>query len=309
MFMLKPTKIVLLLFILFSCTSSNAKAIKSKNQTLKTKSLSTLYPMSKPSELIADMETGVILHAVNEEELIYPASLAKLMTAYVVFEMLESKKLSVNDEIIVSKKASIQKPSKLGLRIGEKIKTKDAVYALVVKSANDAAIALAEKISGTEENFVKLMNKKASILGMKHTVFRRASGWHHPKQYSTAIDLAKLSIALKRDFPQYYSMFSISSFMFKNRIIKGHNIVTEKYKGATGLKTGFTGPSGFNLITTAARNGKSLIGIVTGSKTALGRNKKMVSLLDKHFNMKTNFALSPRKKKVSVLPNKIKKQQ
>jgi len=295
--------IFILLFIFLSITS-DVNAAKIRPKTVKSNQGITVSPLSKPTSLIADMSSGLILHANNEQELIYPASLAKLMTAYIVFEMLESGQLHINNEMLVSKRAENEKPSKLGLTAGERIKVRDAVNALVIRSANDVSIVFAEKISGSEEKFVKLMTQRARILGMKNTVFRRASGWHHPKQYSTAVDLAKLAIALKRDFPKYYPLFSKSSFVFKKRIVSGHNPVTEQYKGANGLKTGFTNPSGFNLITTATRGNRSLVGVVTGSKTADSRNKKMIKLLDKYFNLDSH-TLERKQKQVSVLPNKL----
>jgi D-alanyl-D-alanine carboxypeptidase (penicillin-binding protein 5/6) len=291
---------ILSILCLICFTASGASAAK-KSKSKTAKSHAIVSPISPPTSLVVDMNSGKVLHSVNATESIYPASLAKLMTIYLAFEALEAGKMSMGDYIPVSKRAEAELPCKLGLRSGETIKVKDAVDALVVKSANDAAVALGEKIAGTEDRFVKLMTKRAHSLGMNDTVFRRASGWHHPEQRTTAIDLAKLTMALKRDFPQYYPLFSQNSFEFRGKTIYGHNPVSRDYEGAEGMKTGFTNPSGFNLITTATRNGKSLLGVVTGSRTAASRNNKMVTLLDQHFGVRSKIAQKPTTKKPVVL--------
>ncbi len=294
---------ILCLICLITSEASAAKKTKRKSAVV-------VSPVSPPTSLVVDMNTGKVLHSSNATALIYPASLAKLGTIYMVFEALEAGKLSMDDYIPVSKRAEAELPGKLGLRAGERIKVSDALDGLIVKSANDAAVALGEKIAGTEDRFVKLMTQRAHSLGMTNTVFCRASGWHHPEQHTTAIDLAKLAMALKRDFPDYYHLFSKTSFEFRGKTINGHNPVTRDYEGAEGMKTGFTCPSGFNLITTASRGGKSLVAVVTGSKTAAGRNQKMVTLLDQHFDVK---ALAEGKKlakqSVQVAHNKATKKR
>lgn len=260
------------------------------------------------TSLIADGKTGEILHLHNGDVKIYPASLTKVMTLYMLFEALESGKFSLNDKLYVSQNATKTKPSKLHLKTGEQISVKDAILALIVKSANDVAVTVAENIAGSEQKFSKLMNARAKQLGMKNSFFTNASGWHHPNQVTTAIDLAKLSIAIKRDFPQYYNFFSKTNFKFKGKNINGHNRLTASYPGAEGLKTGFTNPAGCNLITVATRNGKTLIGVVTGSSRSIHRDKKMANLLDQHFGikkdpLKTKKAL---KNKVKIASNKTR---
>jgi len=187
----------------------------------------------------------------------------------------------------VSKRAEKMRPSKLGLIAGQKISVRDAIVALHVKSANDVAVALAEGISGSEESFVKIMNNKAKELGMTHTHFTNASGWHDAKQHSTAVDLAKLAIALDKHYPQHGNLFSKTSFTYKGNVIKGHNKVLAKYPGAKSGKTGFHCPAGFNLVINAERNGKNLVAVVTGGQSAQHRDKKMTALLDNHFGVKT----------------------
>lgn len=236
--------------------------------------------------LVVDGKTGKILQANNANTKIYPASLTKVMTLYLLFEAIDSGKIDMNHKFTVSKYASEARPLKLFLKPGEKIDTKTAIQAITIKSANDVSRAVAEGLAGSEANFAKIMTKRAKQLGMKNTNFTNASGWHDPKQVSTAIDLAKLSIAIARDFPQYFHYFKQTNFIHKGKTILGHNKVTENYPGATGLKTGYHIPAGCNLITTATRNGKSLVAVITGGRSAASRNQKMVALLDNHFGVK-----------------------
>lgn len=264
----------------------NQKKIVSNNkhkQTYKHKHKQTYKPVQ--TSLVVDGKTGKILHAQNENTKIYPASLTKVMTLYLLFEALDSGKLSLHDSLHVSKKASASLPCKLNLKAGEKITVKEAILGLIVKSANDAAVTVAENMAGSEQKFAKLMTLRAKTLGMKNTIFTNASGWHDPRQMTTAIDLAKLSIAIRRDFPQYYGFFAKTNFNFRGKQVNGHNSLTANYPGAEGLKTGFTNPAGRNLITTATRNGRTLVGIVTGSHSRTHRDTKMANLLDEHFGV------------------------
>lgn len=235
------------------------------------------------TSLVVDGRTGKILHARNAKAKIYPASLTKVMTLYLIFEALESGKLHLNQKLYVSKYATQAQPSKLYLRAKDKISVRDAILGLSVKSANDVARVVAENMAGSEQKFARLMTIRARQLGMHDTTFTNASGWHDKRQVTTAVDLAKLSIAIKRDFPQYYHFFAKTSFKFRGKTIKGHNKVTETYPGAEGLKTGFHTPAGCNLITSATRGNKNLVAVVTGSRSSSIRDKKMVLLLDKYF--------------------------
>jgi D-alanyl-D-alanine carboxypeptidase (penicillin-binding protein 5/6) len=239
------------------------------------------------TSLVMDMQSGKILHARNSKTKIFPASLTKLMTLYLTFEAIESGKYSMDKRLYVSHRAQNMKPSKLGLKEGESISVGEAILALIVKSANDAAVVLAENIANSETQFVHKMNARARQLGMNNTRFSNASGWHHPEQQTTALDMAKLTVAIKKHYAKFYPLFSKTSFSFKGNIIKSHNKVTKNYYGAEGMKTGFTSPAGYNLVTTASRNNKRLIAIVTGSKTAESRDSKMVKLLDIHFDIKS----------------------
>lgn len=243
----------------------------------------------KMASLLVDLDTGKILHANNHNVRIYPASLTKLMTIYIVFDNIKRNKLKFHNKFIVSENATKMPPSKLHLKEGDTISVHDAVVALIVKSANDVAVTVAENIAGSEERFAKIMNNKARSLRMNNTSFQNASGWHAKNQYTTAVDLMKLTRALQRDFPEYYPLFKKTDFVHNGTVIKGHNKVSQYYPGAEGLKTGYTAASGFNLITVAKNGDKRFAGIVIGHKKADSRDKKMVELLNQVF--KINFAL------------------
>lgn len=242
---------------------------------------------SKKASLVVDLNSGKILHAENAKEYRYPASLVKMMTLYVTFKELDKGKLSLKQKLTVSKKAASMPRLNLSLKPGSKITVQEAILGIIIHSANDASVVLAEAIAGNEANFSKLMNLQAKKLGMHHTNFMNASGLPNAKQKTTAIDLAKLAIALKKDFPQYFSWFSLNSFTVNGNRFNSHNRVVQNYQWANGLKTGYTCASGFNLATTASKDGKHLVGIVLGGETASNRDKKMVALLDQCFHKAT----------------------
>ncbi|MFV9875610.1 MAG: D-alanyl-D-alanine carboxypeptidase family protein [Rickettsiales endosymbiont of Dermacentor nuttalli] len=239
----------------------------------------------KSTSLVVNAEKGIVLYSCNADQLRHPASLTKMMTLYLTFEAIKAGKLRLNDKLGVSNYAASRPKSNLGLRAGEKILVQDAILAAIIKSANDAVVVLAEAISKDEKIFALKMTKRAQDLGMSKTIFRNSSGLHHPEQVSTAYDMAKLAIALYRDFPEHYHLFSRTSFLFKGKTYKGHNNVLNNYKGATGLKTGFINASGYNLVTSATRGSTKLVGVVMGEETARSRDIKMANLLDKHFNV------------------------
>lgn len=234
------------------------------------------------SSLVIDMNTGRVLHSRNSNTQIHPASLTKVMTLYILFNQIKNGNFSMNDKLYVSNEAANMKPSKLGLKAGEYITVRDAIMGLIVKSANDVAKTIAENVAGSEKDFVKIMNKQARTLKMYNTNFANASGWHHSQQKTTANDLAKLTIAIKEDFPEYYHLFSKKSFNFRGQSIMSTNYVTKNYDWCEGLKTGYTRPSGFNLITTASFKNKKVLGIITGAKTARGRDRDMVVMITKY---------------------------
>lgn len=294
------TKVILLVILTTSFSIFAAPAKKKKRY----------IPKPTQSSLVVDGKTGRVLHSHNANKKIYPASLTKVMTLYLIFESLDNGRLSLNKKLYVSKNATKALPSKLYLKTGERISVRDAILALTVKSANDVAKVVAENIAGSEKKFARLMTIRAKQLGMKNTNFTNASGWHDPKQVSTAVDLAKLSIAVKRDFPKYYHFFKRNSFVYKGKTIKGHNRVTENYPGAEGLKTGFHTPSGFNLITAATRGNKCLIGVITGGENSRTRDQKMISMLDTHFGLKKKHQKKKSNNKIKFAKkNKAKKRK
>jgi D-alanyl-D-alanine carboxypeptidase len=239
-------------------------------------------PYNPPSaELVMDYHTGEILYARNADAERHPASLTKVMTLYMVFEELKAGKITLDTRIRMSSRAASQAPSKLGLRAGEKIRVEDAIMALVTKSANDVACAVAEHLGGTEKNFSARMTQRARDLGMTRSRFENASGLPNKAQITTARDMAILAKRIQTDFPGYYHYFSAREFSWKGNRFKTHNHLLGKYTGTTGLKTGYTAASGFNLTATVQRDGKSIIGVVLGGNSVRARDKQMMAILDR----------------------------
>lgn len=238
---------------------------------------------SKYASLVIDAETGVVLHQENAGKRRYPASLVKMMTLYLTFQAIESGKLSMNSKLKVSSRAAGQPPSKLRLRRGSTISVKDAVLAVIIKSANDAAVVLAEGIAGSEWQFAIMMNRMAKRLGMKNTTFRNASGLHNRAQKTTAYDMARLAVALRRDHSSFYHLFDRTKFFYNGKVYKSHNRVAKTYRGADGLKTGYIRAAGYNLVTSARRSGRSVVAVVMGGRSGKRRDRHMVKLLDRSF--------------------------
>ena len=249
--------------------------------------MAVLFPVSSAqaryAAIVLDADTGRVLHASNPDTRNYPASLTKMMTLYLVFEALESGHLKLDSQLPVSRRAQGMSPSKLGLKTGEKISVEAVILSLVTKSANDAAVVVAEALGGTEIKFALLMTKKAKALGMRRTTFRNASGLPNRRQLSTARDMAKLAGQLIKDFPQYYSYFSRAQYSFRGKDFKNHNSLLKSFPGTDGIKTGYIRASGFNLAASAERDNRRLIGVVFGGKTARSRDKHMKSLLERGF--------------------------
>ncbi len=239
--------------------------------------------LAKVSTLVADTKSGLILSASNSKARQYPASLTKVMTLYLTFNALENGLLTMNDKLPISTHAARQPKSKLYLKSGETITVREAVMALIVKSANDAAVVLSEALAPSEEDFAIMMTNVAGQLGMVDTIFKNASGLHHPEQVTTAQDMAVLTIATINHFPQYYKLFSQGSFTYKGRTYKSHNNVTKYYPGAEGLKTGFIAAVGYNIISTAKRQDNRLVTVVIGQNTTAVRDRQAMRLLDKGF--------------------------
>lgn len=238
---------------------------------------------AKYASLIIDANTGEVLRSVNSDTRNYPASLTKMMTLYLVFEAIDEGRLHLNDKIVFSSRAARQPSSKMYIKAGQSISVKEAVLAIAIKSANDVATAVAEHMGGTESKFALLMTAKARALGMKNTTFRNASGLPHRAQLTTASDMAKIAIALYRDYPKYYGVFSQTKFVFDGTTHNTHNALLTTYEGTDGIKTGYIRASGFNLVTSVNRGGKRLVGVVLGGNSANERNKHMTSLLNEGF--------------------------
>ena len=238
---------------------------------------------AKYAAIVIEEDSGRVLFARNADKLRYPASLTKVMTLYLLFEDIEAGRMTMKSRISVSKVAAGRSPSKLYLKPGQSISAEQATYALVTKSANDVATAIAERLAGTERKFAKRMTRKAHALGMSRTTFRNASGLPHSKQRSTARDMARLAIAMRRDFPQYFKYFSTKSFNWKGRKFGNHNKLLSKFSGTDGIKTGYINASGFNLVATVKRNNVRLIGVVFGGKTSRSRDAHMMDILARQF--------------------------
>lgn len=237
----------------------------------------------KFSALVLDADTGTVLHAVNPDSRRYPASLTKMMTLYMVFDALERGRLRLSQRLRVSYHAYRRPPSKLGLRPGTSITVRNAILALVTKSANDVATVVAEALGGSESNFARMMTRTARRLGMNRTTFRNASGLPDPRQVTTARDMATLALALLRHFPDRYHYFSTRSFRYGRVRFRNHNRLLGRYRGVDGIKTGYIRASGYNLVASAKRNGRRVIAVVFGGRTAGERNRRMVRLLDRGF--------------------------
>lgn len=235
--------------------------------------------------IVVDANSGEVLYDKRADSVRYPASITKVMTMYLVFEALAEGRLKPTDRIVVSPRAAAQSPTKLGLRAGETITVDDAMRAVAVKSANDMAVALAEKLGGTESRFGELMTLRARELGMTNTRFTNASGLPDSRQVTTARDLAVLSRAVMRDYPQYYSYFSQKQFAYRGQTMRNHNKLLGQMPGVDGIKTGFTNAAGFNLAASAVRDGHRLIAVVLGGSSGASRDDNVEDLLMSGFNV------------------------
>lgn len=231
------------------------------------------------ASLVVDANTGRVLHAQAADEPRYPASLTKMMTLYIVFELLEQHRLEPHTRIRISETAANTPPSRLGLDAGSEITVGDAIRALITKSANDIAVALAEHIAGSEAKFARIMTQKARALGMSATVFKNPHGLPDPDQVTTARDMVTLALHLYDDFPRYYPLFSIRAFHYGGKSFRNHNTLLGSFEGVDGIKTGYTAASGFNIVTSVRRDGKHVVGVVFGGSSAASRNVLMRALL------------------------------
>ena len=240
-------------------------------------------PAPVGESIVLDADTGRVLSEANADAITYPASLTKMMTLYLTFEALNMGRLRLDQYLPVSIEAASKSPTKLGLRPGESVAVQDLILGIVTKSANDAAAVLSEGIASSEPAFADVMNRKAQQLGMRNTFYHNASGLPDPMQHTTARDTAQLALALYHDFPREYRYFATREFVFQGRLIVGHDHLLDWYPGADGIKTGYIRASGFNLATSAVRDGHRLIGVVLGGISGGSRDREMGALLDQGF--------------------------
>jgi len=264
--------------------ADSAEAAKRKPQPRRVvKMPSSPTDPAKDAALVIDGVTGKVLYARNETSERFPASLTKMMTLYLLFDALKAGKVTMQTPLPVSRHASIQKPTKLSLQPGQTISVDMAIRALVIRSANDVAVVIAEALGGTESHFARMMTEKARSLGMRSTNFHNASGLPDMLQITTATDMATLGRRLAYDHPQYYPYFALPGFTWKGTYYKTHDNLIDRYDGADGIKTGYTNASGFNLVSSVTRNGMHVVAVVMGGRTAVRRDLEMIRLLDQTF--------------------------
>lgn len=231
------------------------------------------------ASVAVDGRSGKILFSENENDIRFPASLTKMMTMYLLFDAIDAGKVAKTDLITLSANAASQPPSKSGLKAGQTIDVDTAIRALAVKSANDIAVAVAEHLGGTEAQFAQAMTMKARSLGMASTTFRNASGLHDPQQVTTAMDMARLGLSLRKNHAKHYAYFALREFNMNGRQVTGHNKVLDMVSGANGIKTGYTKASGFNLVSSVERNGGLVVAVIMGEDSAKARDARMAALL------------------------------
>lgn len=271
-----------------------------------------LLPAPPYASFVIEANSGQVIHKVDAEKKLYPASLTKAMTLFLVFEALRKGKLNLAQYVKVSAKAARQPALRLGLKRGQKIRVKDAVMGLICHSANDAAIVLAEAVAKTEKAFVCQMNAKARLLGMRRTKFRNPTGLFHACNVSTARDMATLGMALLRHFPREYRIFKAREFTYKGRVYPSTNKLLGKVPGVDGLKTGYIRLAGYNLISSARRGHRRLVAVVLGGKTAEWRDDHMEALLERSFRKQSHPPLRMAAMDVAVghyLPMASKREQ
>jgi D-alanyl-D-alanine carboxypeptidase len=257
--------------------------------------------------IVVDGSSGKTLFEVNSAAQRYPASLTKMMTLYLLFEALESGRVTKETQIPVSDHAASQPPTKMRFRRGETIDVDSAIRAMVVKSANDVAVAVGEYLGGSEDQFAAMMTAKARQLGMTSTNFRNACGLPDDGQVTTARDMAVLGMALRNRFPQHFHYFSESDFMFRGRLVRGHNDMLGRVRGVDGIKTGYIRASGYNIVTSYNADGRHLIVVVMGAESARQRNDHVEALIQRSLSpmaadAKTRLMYAGQQQTASPLP-------
>lgn len=277
----RPMRILLALLIVLGVVLSASTADARKRKKFRPKPVPYV---ERHASIVLEADSGRLLYEKWSHATRYPASLTKMMTLYLLFEQLQRGQISLSSTLVASNYACSQDPTRLGLRPGDTLTVEEAIKALVVRSANDVAVMVAERLGGSEYAFASRMTAKAREMGMAATVFVNASGLPDTSQRSTAWDLSILTRRLVHDFPQFYPYFRLQSFYWNGRSFEGHNHLLKFFDGADGLKTGYTRMSGFNLASSATRQGKRLIAVVMGGRSARDRDIQTAELLEANFN-------------------------
>ncbi len=256
------------------------------------------HALPRHAAMVIDANTGAVMHDYAGDEPRHPASLTKMMTLYIAFDLIEQGRLSYGAKIEISPQAAAVAPSKLDLDPGSEITMIDAIKALITKSANDVAVAIAEEVSGSEAAFAQLMTARARQIGMSATTFKNASGLPDPEQVTTARDMLTLALRLEDDFPKHYALFKTLSFSYAGHVYRNHNTLLRSFQGTDGIKTGYTRDSGFNLVSSVKRDGKHLVAAIFGGHSAPIRNANMRMLLTKTLD----GAATEKTRKVAAIP-------
>jgi D-alanyl-D-alanine carboxypeptidase len=299
---------------LFAVVTDPADARGRKRHFVKRTGMSASASYSPAyAAIVVDAKTGAVLHEAAPDGRRHPASLTKIMTLYLLFERLEAGKIALDTEMPVSEEASSQAPTKLGLRPGQTLRVEDAIKGLVTKSANDAAVVVAEALSGgTQSDFAEMMTKKARALGMSNTTYRNANGLPNDEQVTTARDQALLGIAIQQRFPKYYRYFSLANFVYRGQNMRNHNHLLGRVEGVDGIKTGYTNASGFNLVTSVKRGYRHIVAVVLGGRSAGSRDARMRELIEENIvdaSAKPTMNLAGEQPSLPPSPQPVAKQE
>jgi D-alanyl-D-alanine carboxypeptidase len=242
---------------------------------------------------VLDDKSGQVLHEDHADDPRHPASLTKIMTLYLLFEQIEDGTLKLDTPLPISTKAAIQNPTKMGLKANQTVKVEDAIKGLVTKSANDAAVVVAEALGGSEEEFAKLMTLKARMLGMSSTTYVNASGLPAMEQITTARDQALLGHAIQHRFPVYYQYFATPSFLWRGAEMRNHNNLLGNVRGVDGIKTGYTEASGYNLVCSVRRDDRHIVAVVLGGTSNAARDARMRQLIEANITLASTQRTAP----------------
>ncbi len=283
----------LIAFVSVATDPADARSRKKRYVKKAAPPASQIQNSPRYAAFVIDVKSGKTLHQANADALRHPASLTKIMTLFLLFEQLEAGRMKLHSQMPVSASASVQPPTKLGMKPGSTLEVEDAIKALVTKSANDAAVVIAETIAGSEDAFARQMTQKARSLGMSKTIYRNASGLPDDEMVTTAREQALLGIAIQERFPQYYRYFSLPSFSYRGRAMRNHNKLLGRVKGVDGIKTGYTRASGFNLTSSVRRDDRHIVAVVLGGSSGAQRDARMRTLIEGHVQLASTVRTTP----------------